>query len=156
MPMPAASSITDEKDSPWVPFGENAAIKHLLFDTRHNIYSNILWMKGPSVVGTHKHRGYVVMVCLEGSVRYLEYDWVATEGCFIYETPGEAHTLVTDHPEGCKLFGWMRRAERILRSRRQSRDDRGRLVVSWITMRATARPTIIAEIRTLPVEFSSC
>ena len=23
-------------DSPWVPFGENAAIKHLLFDTRHN------------------------------------------------------------------------------------------------------------------------
>jgi 2,4'-dihydroxyacetophenone dioxygenase len=97
----------DETDSPWVPFGENAAIKHLLFDTRHNIYSNILWMKGPSVVGTHKHRGYVVMMCLEGSVHYLEYDWLATPGCFIYETPGEAHTLVTDHPDGCKLFGWM-------------------------------------------------
>ena len=40
-----------------MPFGDNAAIKHLAFDTRHNIYSNILWMKGPSVVGTHKHRG---------------------------------------------------------------------------------------------------
>ncbi len=73
-----------------MPFGENAAIKHLLFDTRHNIYSNILWMKGPSVIGTHKHRGYIVMVCLEGSAHYLEYKWLATPGCFIYETPGEA------------------------------------------------------------------
>ena len=47
------------------------------------------------------------MVCLEGSVRYLEYDWVATPGGLILETPGESHTLVTDHPTGCKLFGWM-------------------------------------------------
>ena len=99
-----------EKDSPWVPFGENAAIKHLLFDTRHNIYSNILWMKGPSVVGTHKHRGYVVMMCLEGSARYLEYDWVAGPGDFIQEVPGEAHTLVSEHPQGTKLFGWMQGA----------------------------------------------
>ena len=96
-----------EKDSPWVPFGDNAAIKHLLFDTRHNIYSNILWLKGPGVVGTHKHRGYVVMMCLEGSAHYLEYSWLATPGSFIYETPGEAHTLVSDRPDGCKLFGWM-------------------------------------------------
>ena len=96
-----------EVDSPWVPFGDNAAIKHLAFDVRQNIYSNILWMKGPAVIGTHKHRGYVTMMCLEGSAHYLEYDWLATPGCFIYETPGEAHTLVTDHPDGCKLFGWM-------------------------------------------------
>ena len=59
------------------------------------------------VVGTHKHRGTVVMMCLEGSVRYLEYDWVAGPGDFIYETPGLMHTLVTDHPKGVKLFGWL-------------------------------------------------
>jgi hypothetical protein len=47
------------------------------------------------------------MVCLEGSVRYLEYDWVASPGGLILEVPGEAHTLVTEHPEGVKLFGWM-------------------------------------------------
>lgn len=94
-------------DSPWVPFGENAAIKHLAFDVRQNLFSNILWVKGPGVIGTHFHRGTITMVCLEGSVRYLEYDWVATPGGLILETPGESHTLVTDHPEGCKLFGWM-------------------------------------------------
>ena len=36
-----------------------------------------------------------------------ESDWVATPGGLILETPGESHTLVSDHPEGCKLFGWM-------------------------------------------------
>jgi hypothetical protein len=100
----------NEADSPWVPFGENAAIKHLCFDVRHNIFSNILWMKQPGTIGTHKHRGQIVMVCLEGSARYLEYDWVATPGAFILEVPGESHTLVTEHPQGVKLFGWMQGA----------------------------------------------
>jgi 2,4'-dihydroxyacetophenone dioxygenase len=94
-------------DSPWVPFGPNAAIKHLAFDVRRNLYSNILWVKSPGVIGTHFHRGTITMVCLEGSVRYLEYDWVASPGGLILEVPGESHTLVTEHPEGCKLFGWM-------------------------------------------------
>lgn len=94
-------------DSPWVPYGENAAIRYLAFDVRQNITANVLWIKKPGVVGTHYHRGRVVMLCLEGSVRYLEYDWVAEQGGFICETPGESHTLVTDHPNGVKLFGWL-------------------------------------------------
>ena len=36
--------------------------------------------------------GYV----LKGSWRYLEHDWVATEGSYVYEAPGETHTLVVD------------------------------------------------------------
>src|SRR5262245_27448334 len=91
---------TDEKQSPWVPFGANAAIRHLAFDVRRNTYSNILWIKSGGVVGTHRHRGNIVMLCLEGSARYLEYDWVARPGDFITESPGETHTLVSDHPEG--------------------------------------------------------
>jgi hypothetical protein len=98
---------SSELESPWVPFGPNAAIRHLHFDTRHNIFGNILWMKSAGVIGTHKHRGTVVMICLEGSARYLEYDWVAGPGGFIYETPGLVHTLVSDHPNGVKLFGWL-------------------------------------------------
>ena len=101
---------TDEAESPWIPFGDNAAIRHLAFDVRNNIFSNVLWIKKPGVIGTHYHRGQIVMICLEGSARYLEYDWVATPGGFIQEAPGEAHTLVTDHPQGTKLFGWMQGA----------------------------------------------
>lgn len=98
---------SSEQESPWVPFGPNAAIRHLFFDTRHNVFSNILWLKSAGVIGTHKHRGTVVMMCLEGSTRYLEYDWVAGPGDFIYETPGLIHTLVSDNPTGVKLFAWL-------------------------------------------------
>jgi hypothetical protein len=96
-----------EKESPWVPFGDKAALRHLAFDVRRNSFANILWVKSNGVIGTHKHRGTVVMVCLEGSARYLEYDWVAHPGDFIYERPGLIHTLVSDDPNGVKLFGWL-------------------------------------------------
>lgn len=96
-----------EADSPWVPYGDNAAIRYLAFDVRQNITSNILWVKGPGVIGTHYHRGRVVMLVMEGSMRYLEYDWVGEPGSFICETVGEAHTLVSDHPDGVKVYGWL-------------------------------------------------
>ncbi|WP_250890820.1 2,4'-dihydroxyacetophenone dioxygenase family protein [Sphingobium nicotianae] len=99
--------VQSDIDSPWVPFGPTAMIKHLAFDVRSNTFSNVLWVKEPGVIGTHLHRGTIVMVCLHGSVKYLEYDWVASPGGLILETPGESHTLMTDHPEGVKLFGWM-------------------------------------------------
>ncbi|WP_395067887.1 2,4'-dihydroxyacetophenone dioxygenase family protein [Paraburkholderia silvatlantica] len=99
-----------EQDSPWVPFGENAAIRHLAFDVRNNIYCNVLWIKSPGVIGTHKHRGMVWAVGLEGSFRYLEYDWVCRPGEFITELPGAAHTLVTDSPTGMKALFWMQGA----------------------------------------------
>ena len=38
---------------------------------------------------------------MRGHWRYLEHDWVAKPGTFIYEPAGEAHTLVIteDSPE---------------------------------------------------------
>ncbi|WP_404711052.1 2,4'-dihydroxyacetophenone dioxygenase family protein [Sphingomonas sp. MMS24-J13] len=98
---------TSEEESPWVPFGDGAAIRHLAFDVRNNSYCNILWIKAPGVIGTHKHKGMVWAVCLEGNFRYLEYDWVCKPGEFITEFPGTAHTLVTDNPEGMKALFWM-------------------------------------------------
>lgn len=54
-------ALTDV-DSPWVPFGDNAAIKHLAFDVRQNLFSNILWVKGPGrgrhpLAPRHDHHG---------------------------------------------------------------------------------------------------
>ena len=70
----------------------------------------MLWIKSPGVIGTHKHRGPVWAIGLEGSFRYLEYDWVCRPGDFITETPGTAHTLVTDDPDGMKALFWMQGA----------------------------------------------
>ena len=41
------------------------------------------------------------MVCgmvLKSRWRYLEHDWIAEEDGFVYEPPGEVHTLVIDPP----------------------------------------------------------
>jgi len=37
---------------------------------------------------------------IRGAWRYLEHDWVANEGSFVYEPPGEIHTLVVDEQVG--------------------------------------------------------
>ncbi len=96
-----------EQDSPWVPFGESAAIRHLSFDVRSGAVANILWVKGGGRIGTHRHRGAVSAITLEGSWGYYEYDWVATPGSFVYETPGTAHTLYSDDPKGMKAMFWI-------------------------------------------------
>jgi hypothetical protein len=47
-------------------------------------------------------RGYT----MRGHWRYLEHDWIAKPGTFIYEPAGEAHTLVVtdDSPEPVLVF----------------------------------------------------
>ena len=54
-----------------------------------------------SKVGTHYHVGPVHGYTIRGHWRYLEHDWVAKPGTYIYEPAGEAHTLVIaeDSPE---------------------------------------------------------
>jgi 2,4'-dihydroxyacetophenone dioxygenase len=96
-----------EAESPWVPFGDSAAIRHLAFDVRNGSAANILWVKGGGRIGTHRHRGPVSAVTLEGSWGYYEYDWVARPGSFVYEMPGTAHTLYSDDPNGMKAMFWL-------------------------------------------------
>jgi 2,4'-dihydroxyacetophenone dioxygenase len=93
-----------EEESPWVPFKENVFIRHLAFDVRNNLYANILWVKKDGMLGRHRHRGRIFACTLEGSWRYLEYDWVARPGSYVQESPGAIHTLVSDDPNGMKTI----------------------------------------------------
>ena len=53
-------------------------------------------MKKTGVLNRHLHPAPVFGQVLRGSWRYLEHDWTAREGDFVYEPPGEVHTLVVD------------------------------------------------------------
>jgi quercetin dioxygenase-like cupin family protein len=57
----------DEEASPWVPFGDDAFIRHLAFDVRNNSFTNVLWVKAGGRLGRHRHRGPVSGYVLEGS-----------------------------------------------------------------------------------------
>lgn len=103
--MPEGFISPSEVDSPWVPFVENVWIRHLTFDVRTSSSANVLWVSAGGMLGRHRHRGPVSGFTLEGSWRYLEYDWIATAGGFVRESPGRTHTLVSD--AGMKTFFWL-------------------------------------------------
>jgi quercetin dioxygenase-like cupin family protein len=94
-----------DDESPWVPFKENSFIRHLAFDVRSNMYANVLWVTKGGMLGRHRHRGRVFGYTVEGSWRYLEYDWIARPGSYVQESPGATHTLVSD--EGMKTIFWL-------------------------------------------------
>ena len=52
-----------------------------------------------SILSRHLHPAPVFGMVLKGKWHYFEHDWVAEEGSFVYEPPGEIHTL--NVPEDC-------------------------------------------------------
>lgn len=92
--------VVDGAALPWVPQGERVWFKPLRFDLATGRWVNVLKVTGNGRVNRHRHAGGQVLgYCLQGSWRYLERDWVARPGSFVYEPPGDIHTLVVDEGE---------------------------------------------------------
>lgn len=92
--------MADEKS--WVPYIPGVHFIPLWFGTRSQPgFSNILRVQPGKQLNPHYHPSGVFGYTLSGSWRYLEHDWVANPGTFLWEPPGEAHTLVVpaDAPE---------------------------------------------------------
>ena len=87
-------------DVPWVPLSDGVAYKPMRFDLATGAWVNVLRIDPGARLGRHRHNGGPVLAyCLEGSWSYVERTWVATPGTFVYEPPGDIHTLVAG-PEG--------------------------------------------------------
>ncbi len=95
MGLPDQAIQSDE--IPWVPQGERVWFKPLRFDLTSGRWVNLIRMTGDGRVNRHRHTGGQVLgYCIQGSWRYLEREWVARPGTFIYEPPGDIHTLVLE------------------------------------------------------------
>jgi 2,4'-dihydroxyacetophenone dioxygenase len=69
------------------------------------MWADVLMSSGPGLVSRHYHPHPIWAYTISGKWAYLEHEWTATAGDFVYETPGESHTLVCyDHPEPMKVF----------------------------------------------------
>ena len=95
------ANIDLEDDRRWVPYAEGVWFQPCHFNVTSGGFSVILKGLPGAKLGTHYHVGTVRGYTLRGHWRYLEHDWVAKPGTFIYEPAGEAHTLVVteDSPE---------------------------------------------------------
>ncbi len=84
----------------WVPQANAIWFRPLLFNTASGGWCNLLRVRRSGVLSRHRHPMAVVGYVIKGRWHYLEHDWVAEEGSFIYEPPGEMHTLTV--PEDCR------------------------------------------------------
>lgn len=82
----------------WVPQSPDVSFKPLVLSVSHGYFVNILRVKKNGILSRHRHAGPVSATVLQGRWHYLEHDWWAEEGSYVFEPPGDIHTL--EIPEG--------------------------------------------------------
>ena len=95
----AVQAIPDD-ERVWVPQAPEVWFRPLLLNTVTGSWCNLLRVRKAGVLSRHIHPSWVTGYVIKGAWRYLEHDWVASEGSFVYEPPGEIHTLVVDATAG--------------------------------------------------------
>ena len=83
----------------WVPLSNHVSVRPLQFNVTLGQYTHVMRVTKAGMIARHRHSGAVHAWVFKGRWHYLEHDWVAGEGSYIFEPPGETHTLVV--PEGC-------------------------------------------------------
>lgn len=100
--IPSIFNLTEwnngEEDDPrvWVPQTDCLSFRPLCFCTSQGYYVNLLKFKGGGILGRHRHSSPVHAVTLIGSWGYREHGWHAKPGTYVFEPPGETHTLIVD------------------------------------------------------------
>ena len=94
----AVAAVPDD-ERVWVPQAAAVWFRPLLLNTVSGGWCNLLRVRKSGVLSRHRHPMAVVGYVLKGRWKYLEHDWTAEEGSFVYEPPGEIHTLTV--PADC-------------------------------------------------------
>jgi quercetin dioxygenase-like cupin family protein len=85
-----------EDERLWVLQAPNVWFRPLLLNRVNGEWVNLLRVRRSGVLSRHRHPAPVHGYVIKGAWRYLEHDWVATAGTYVFEPPGEVHTLVVD------------------------------------------------------------
>jgi 2,4'-dihydroxyacetophenone dioxygenase len=98
--------VWPEDEREWVPLADGSFSRPLQLNVTQGSYTHLLRVTRSGVVARHRHSGPVQALVLRGAWHYLEHDWVAREGSFVFEPPGETHTLIVpdDVDEMVTLF----------------------------------------------------
>lgn len=98
LPEIAIAAIPDDNRI-WVPQADQVWFRPLLFNTVTGQWCNLLKVTRAGIVSRHRHPGAVFGYVIRGRWHYYEHPWIAEAGHFVYEPPGEIHTLAV--PEDC-------------------------------------------------------
>jgi 2,4'-dihydroxyacetophenone dioxygenase len=98
-PMEIATPVLPEDERVWVPQMKDVWFRPLLLNTLQGQWCNLLRVRKSGVLTKHLHPAPVHGYVIKGRWYYLEHDWVAETGSYVFEPPGEIHTLTV--PEDC-------------------------------------------------------
>src|SRR5690606_30401801 len=94
-----AITAVPEDERVWVPQAEGVWFRPLFLNTLRGQWCNLLRVRRAGILSRHLHPQPVHGYVIKGRWHYLEHDWVAETGSYVFEPPGEIHTLTV--PEDC-------------------------------------------------------
>jgi 2,4'-dihydroxyacetophenone dioxygenase len=99
------SNVAYDDERYFVPFTETVSSRPLWISPQQNKWCDILMAKSAGLVNRHYHPNEVFAYTISGKWGYLEHEWAAMAGDFVYETAGEGHTLVAyQHEDPMRVF----------------------------------------------------
>lgn len=100
------NGVLPDDERVWVPQAENVWFRPLCLSTRQGYWVNLLRVRKSGILSRHRHPAPVHGYVIEGKWKYLEHDWTAVAGSYVFEPPGETHTLTVpaDVPQMITLF----------------------------------------------------
>ncbi len=84
----------------WAPVGPDTWSRPIHLNVTGGFYVHLLRVRRSGVLQRHRHSGQVHAIVMKGSWYYLEHPWIARENSYVFEPPGETHTLVV--PDDCE------------------------------------------------------
>lgn len=88
----AVPAVPDD-ERVWVPQAKDVWFRPLMLNTMQGQWCNLLRVRRAGVLSRHLHPNPVHGYVIKGRWRYLEHDWIAETGSYVFEPPGEIHTL---------------------------------------------------------------
>jgi 2,4'-dihydroxyacetophenone dioxygenase len=85
-----------EDERIWVPQADRVWFRPLMLNTVSGGWCNLLRVTRAGILSRHRHPAPVHGYVIKGSWRYREHNWVARAGDYVFEPPGETHTLLVD------------------------------------------------------------
>jgi 2,4'-dihydroxyacetophenone dioxygenase len=89
----------------YAPLSETVFTRPLWISPSKNMWCDIVRSTAAGFVNRHYHPREIFAYTISGRWGYLEHEWIAEAGDFVYEAPGEGHTLVMyESPEPTRVF----------------------------------------------------
>lgn len=93
------TTAVPEDERLWVPQAPDVWFRPLLLNRVQGEWVNLLRVRKAGMLSRHRHPAPVHGYVVKGSWRYLEHPWTARTGMYVFEPPGEVHTLVCDEAD---------------------------------------------------------